>query len=253
MASSTRLEAHHSISNYHGWRTSTFFSSFLLFVFVSRSNPQGSYSTRPCLKNGRSLFFPRLALIFHLNVCLYACAHVSAMQSHVPHFRPDGRIVQTPYPVPTQYPPSPATLSHNNNYYDDDDDCCCTWCEKQKKKQKSFFCSLTRLKRQKRMGEINQKCRCYLDDLLQVADVDGLGLDHFHDDAVHVREIVAASVVLLVRVFFFLLFARMFLLRRLRAGRAGTAHAAVSRVARVPQMMEIAVDGAASWSPAGRT
>ena len=73
---------------------------------------------------------------------------------------------------------------------------------------------------------MNLKCRTdgvvYLDDLLQVSDVDGLRFDDLHDDSVHVREIVAASIF------------RIFLLGCFRTGRAGTAHAAVTRVARVP-------------------
>lgn len=148
MASSTRLEAHHSISNYHGWRTSTFSSSFLLFV--SRSSPQGSYSTRPCLKNGRSLFFPRLALIFHLNVCICvrSCERHAKSRSSLPAGWP-----YRPNPLPSTQPPfriiiimTMITIVVVHGV------------KNKKEKQKSFFCSLTRLKRRKRMGEIQQKC-----------------------------------------------------------------------------------------------
>jgi hypothetical protein len=85
---------------------------------------------------------------------VYACAHVSAMQSHVPHFRPDGRIVQTPYPVPSH----PATLSHDY-YYDDDYDCCCTWCEKQKGETKKFLLFFDAAEATKKDGRNKTKVR----------------------------------------------------------------------------------------------
>jgi len=65
----------------------------------------------------------------------------------------------------------------------------------------------------------------YLNNLLKVAHVDRFGFDYFHNDAIHVRETVAAI--------------RVGCVRRFRAWRPWTAYTTVARITTMSQLLMV--------------